>query len=201
MIAALYVEKGGPYFGRSDCDPWDKERDATTYNGPHPLVAHPPCGAWGRLRLFHRQNDKSLAPLAIYQVRKWGGVLEHPAHSLLWDFFDLPKPGALFCDRFGGWSTEVCQVDWGHVARKRTWLYVVGVDREALTFPPHREPTHWIRGFRHSEGRLTKTYRNTGSAVPPGIKVCSAQQRRRTPPAFADWLIALAHVAGQRRAA
>jgi hypothetical protein len=28
--------------------------------------------------------------------------------------------------------------------------------------------------------------------VPPGIKVASAQQRRRTPPAFADWLISLA---------
>jgi hypothetical protein len=28
--------------------------------------------------------------------------------------------------------------------------------------------------------------------VPPGIKVCSAQQRRRTPVAFAEWLVSVA---------
>jgi hypothetical protein len=28
--------------------------------------------------------------------------------------------------------------------------------------------------------------------VPPGIKVCSAQQRRRTPVAFAQWLLDVA---------
>lgn len=104
-------------------------------------------------------------------------------------------------DRFGGYSLEVCQVDWGHVARKRTWLYLVGVPRDVLAFPPPREPTHWISGFRTTTGRTPKHYRSNGSAVPPGIKVCSAQQRRRTPPMFAAWLVDLARASRIARAA
>ena len=43
MIAALFVHKGGAYFGLPDVDPWDEARDARLYPGPHPVVAHPPC--------------------------------------------------------------------------------------------------------------------------------------------------------------
>lgn len=48
MIAALYVETDGPYFGLDGVDPWDIRRDARLYTGPHPVVAHPPCARWGR---------------------------------------------------------------------------------------------------------------------------------------------------------
>ena len=48
MIAALYVETGGVYYGLPDVDPWDGQRDARLYAGPHPVVAHPPCERWGR---------------------------------------------------------------------------------------------------------------------------------------------------------
>ena len=34
MIAALYVETGGCYFGLSHVDPWDRTRDARAYAGP-----------------------------------------------------------------------------------------------------------------------------------------------------------------------
>jgi hypothetical protein len=30
-VAALYVERGGPYFAMPDVDPWDRERDARQY--------------------------------------------------------------------------------------------------------------------------------------------------------------------------
>jgi len=43
LIAALYVVKGGCYYGVPDVDPWDKARDARLYAGPWPVVAHPPC--------------------------------------------------------------------------------------------------------------------------------------------------------------
>ena len=43
MIAALYVERGGCYYGLDGVDPWEVERDARTYAGPHPVIAHPPC--------------------------------------------------------------------------------------------------------------------------------------------------------------
>lgn len=183
MIAALYVERGGPYFGMSDVDPWDLERDARKYDGPHPIVAHPPCGPWGALRHLYKGTEHDLAPVAIAQVRRFGGVLEHPRRSLIWDHCEVPYPGTRV-DEFGGWTIDVNQVDWGHVARKPTRLYFVGVERCALRFPPPLAPTHWMSGTRNPNHR--------GGRVPPGIKVCSAQQRRRTPPAFARWLVDLA---------
>jgi hypothetical protein len=105
----------------------------------------------------------------------------------------MPLPGEN-ADPWGGYTIEVNQVEWGHVARKRTWLYLVGVPREALEAPPFlgREPTHYTSGGRTASSR-------NGGAVPPGIKVCSAQQRRRTPPLFAEYLIRLARAAGASR--
>lgn len=48
MLAALYVETNGCYFGLPGVDPWDINRDARLYQGPWPVVAHPPCERWGR---------------------------------------------------------------------------------------------------------------------------------------------------------
>lgn len=194
MIAALYVDELGPYMRMAGVDPWGITRDARRYKGPYPIVAHPDCGPWGKLRHLYRGNGHDCAPRAVAQVRRWGGVLEHPAHSRLWAHAGLPLPGAPR-DAWGGWTIEVCQVDWGHVARKRTWLYLVGVSPAlAAQRPPPGTPTHWISGRREEQpaalaGRARG--RSYGLA-PPGIKICSEQQRRRTPPAFAAWLIAMA---------
>jgi len=185
-VAALYVERGGPYFSMPDVEPWDRERNALTYAGPLPVVAHPECGPWSRMRHLYRGSDHVHAPTALNQVRRWGGILEHPQHSLLWHVAGLPRPGSGERDAWGGWSIEVQQCDWGHPARKRTWLYFVGVDSSALRLPASREPTHWASGSRG----ISSTRR--GKPVPPGIKVCSARQRRRTPAAFARWLVELA---------
>lgn len=206
-VAALYVDRHGPYPGLPGVDAWfidgrraeqtrlgfpesfQFHRDARLYDGPFPVVVHPPCGPWGRLRhLSERPEDAELAFRALEQVRAFGGVLEHPAGSLFWDAAELPDPGRTRSDRYGGRSIRAAQSDWGHVARKWTWLYLVGVPDAALTPPPFpgRTPTHWISGSR-GEGSS-----RAGTAVPPGIKVCSAEQRRRTPPAFAHWLISLA---------
>lgn len=46
VIAALYVDRRGPYWDREGVDAWDIERDARLYKGPHPVVAHPPCHLW-----------------------------------------------------------------------------------------------------------------------------------------------------------
>lgn len=195
MVAALYVDPRGPYPGL--CEAWDEARDARLYEGPGAVVAHPPCGPWSSMRHLYRGGGMELAPRALLQVRKWGGVLEHPARSALWAAWGLPKPppvaGELSgYDRFGGYALEVAQVDWGHPARKRTWLYVVGVPRAAVVAAyearphPGRLATHWASGSR-GESKSRK-----GWPVPPGVKVCSARQRRRTPPAFAEWLLQLA---------
>lgn len=185
QIAALYIDPRGPYPKMAGVECWDESRDARAYEGPHAVVAHPPCGPWGRLRHLSRNQDPSCAPRAVEQVRRWGGVLEHPAHSKLWEHCSLPLPGEL-PDVFGGRTWAVSQCDWMHVARKPTWLYVVTAPGVRVTFPPPGTPTHWISGARD------RAVAHLRGVCPPGIKMCSAQQRRRTPEPFAAWLVELA---------
>lgn len=183
-VAVLYVDRLGPY--PKLVEHWyDEARDGRTYAGPWPVVAHPPCGPWGRLSHLSRFQDPDLAPLAVRQVRRFGGVLEHPSGSKLFDALDLPRPGDP-PDAWGGWTIGVNQVDWGHVAKKPTWLYLVGVE-VPRRFPSPGIPTHWVCGTRNANP--------AGGSAPPGIKFCSATQRRRTPLAFARWLVALARTA------
>lgn len=196
MIAALYIDPRGPYPKILGVDCWDEIRNADYYPGADPIVAHPPCTHWGRQRHNAQKNDAHCAPRAVTLVRRFGGVLEHPAYSKLWRYCGLPLPDEP-CDAAGGYTIEVNQVEWGHVARKPTWLYLVRVPREAIEPPPYpgRQPTHWLSGYRNSPTR--KVYPKNGSPVPPGIKVCSAQQRRRTPVLFAEYLVRLAEKANQ----
>lgn len=199
VVAALYVDARGPYPMMAAVDCWDERRDARLYAGPHPVVAHPPCGSYGSLaHLRSDHSDKDCCPIAVEQVKRWGGVVEQPARSRLWDLCGLPSPGTR--DRLG-FAVEVCQVAWGHVARKRTWLYFVDVDSDNVlaTIRHGGSPTHWVSGFRSSTAAAPKRYKANGCAVPPGIKVCSAQQRLRTPPAFAEWLVMIARTASRFR--
>lgn len=179
MIAALYVEKSGAYYGLRGVDPWDEERDARYYDGPHPVVAHPPCKAWSLMSQCRpeivRGDDGGCFEAALEAVREWGGVLEHPAHSHAWKAFALPKPAAnegwttaLFEE---GWTTEVDQAWYGHPANKRTWLYYVG-DR-----PPF--------GLKWGRAPFTgRTVRSDGGG--------GRDQRSKTPPEFRNLLIQLA---------
>lgn len=182
MIAALYVDPRGPYAHMPDVDPWPAARDARAYRGPHPVVAHPPCGAWSRLRHLSHGHGADCGPIAVRQAQCHGGVLEQPAHSTLWAHCGLPQPGR--CDAHG-FTIEVCQVAWGHVARKRTWLYCVGVPQwlAMVTRRKRGTPTHWCSGTYSAGAR---------GCVPDGIRVCTTSQRNLTPPAFAQWLVFLA---------
>ena len=99
MIAALFVQTGGCYFGLPDVDPWDEARDARKYAGPWPVVAHPPCSRWCKLaglveaRWGHKRGeDGGCFKSALESVRRFGGVLEHPAYSDAWPTFALPEP-------------------------------------------------------------------------------------------------------------
>ncbi len=72
---------------------------------------------------------------ALANVRRCGGVLEHPAWSKAWEAYGLPIPmrsGGWFGDEQRGWSCYVEQGRYGHVAKKATWLYAFGCDLPEL---------------------------------------------------------------------
>jgi hypothetical protein len=188
VIAALYIDPLGPYPKMQDVDCWDEGRDARLYNGPYPCLTHPPCGPWGSLRnLGPAKSGADCGPRAVEQVRAHGGLLEHPRGSTLWTHESLPRPGEL-PDAYGGWSIAVEQVSWGHVARKPTWLYLVGIDRHlvASTLKTGGEPTHVIGRPGHAA-----IARNGITWPCAKLKATSSQQNRRTPAAFAEWLVML----------
>lgn len=139
MIAALFVQTNGAYFGLPEIDPWDIKRDARKYAGPYAVVAHPPCSRWCRLaglveaRWGHKRGDDGgCFAAALASVRKWGGVLEHPAYSDAWAAFGLPAPTPGLGwqrDIYGGWSCHVEQGRYGHPAKKATWLYAFNIGK------------------------------------------------------------------------
>ena len=142
QIAALFVETDGQYFGLDGVDAWDEARDARTYAGPIPVVAHPPCQRWGKMwfgqplhvkRTGERKrkgDDGGCFAAALAAVRMWGGILEHPWASHAWPHFGLNVPardgGWIVADMHGGWTCCVEQGRYGHYARKPTLLYAVG---------------------------------------------------------------------------
>ena len=143
MIAALYVACDGVYYNLPGVDPWDEERDARLYAGPWRVVAHPPCARWCRLaglveaRWGHlRGDDGGTFAAALAAVRRWGGVLEHPAYSAAWSAHDLSHPptggGWVNADFLGGWTCYIEQCRYGHRAKKATWLYACGVEPTVL---------------------------------------------------------------------
>jgi hypothetical protein len=148
LIAALYVKTDGTYFGFPDVDPWDEQRDARLYAGPHPVVAHPPCQRWGKFwagqplwikRTGKRKikgDDGGCFAAALGAVRQFGGVLEHPWGSHAWPRFNLNTPpregGWIAADAYGGWTCCVEQGRYGHYARKPTILYAVRCDLPEL---------------------------------------------------------------------
>jgi hypothetical protein len=198
MIAALFVEKNGPYFGLPDVDPWDEARDARKYPGPWPVVAHPPCARWGRywsggpsakVRRI-KGDDNGCFAAALAAVRTYGGVLEHPEASHAWSAFALPLPafngGWTSPDLYGGYSCCVAQGHYGHAAQKMTWLYVV--TRNALP--------DLIWGRARNKVRLDLGYHSAEERrrlIRTGVcQRLSKKQRMLTPLLFRDVLISIA---------
>ncbi len=204
MIAALYAETGGCYFGLPNVDPWDQARDARQYAGPWPVVAHPPCQRWGRFwhgstrkpHQFKLGDDDGCFKSALSKLCRWGGVLEHPAHSKAWEAFGLPRPDCL-----GGWFTvgglSTCQVDqghYGHFANKPTWLLACDTDLPELTWGPGAQRIH----PRALELHGYEKARRIGMMAMVGGKN-KTKIRNATPIPFRDLLISIAESANQKR--
>lgn len=205
MIAALFVEKNGAYFDLPDVDPWDVDRDARLYTGPHRVVAHSPCQRWGRywsggpsakVRRI-KGDDAGCFAAALFSVRTWGGVLEHPEGSAAWRWFGLTVPpkrgGWTELDEYGGATCCVEQGHYGHQARKATWLYVVGCPLPELRWGPSSGRVRLDEGF-HSAAERTAA--RAAGAKP--VKRLPTKENLATPPAFRDLLLAIARGDGRR---
>jgi hypothetical protein len=201
-VAALYVDPNGAYANLPDVDVWDEARDARTYQGPHPVVAHPPCQRWCRFAKgvekqwgYRVGDDNGTFECALNAVRRFGGVLEHPADSLAWDQFRLPKPRST-----GGWTTSLlddgasCYVEQGRYGlpmRKATWLYAYGVELPEL---------RWGRRIDSEGGEFkwgSYLYKGAPNRHRPRLP---ASILATTPPEFRDVLLAMARTAGGSRA-
>lgn len=186
QVAALFVQTGGCYFGLPSVEPWDQSQDARRYCGPYPVVAHPPCDRWHQLSAvnhkrwgFKINEDGGCFSSALAAVRKWGGVLEHPAESRAFKFYGIPEP---VCRQWqmtidGDWVCEVNQAAYGHRAAKRTWLLYRGAAPPPdLDWSP-TPGTHQIGLFDQRLPQLP------------------ADERSATPIAFRDLLISIARTA------
>jgi hypothetical protein len=177
MVAALFVQRGGSYYGLPDVDPWDKDRDARTYDGTAPVVAHPPCQLWVNFAALNFKryggehnrpgNDGRCFASALASVRRNGGVLEHPASSNAWRAYGLPRPGIGWQSHVPGeWVCEVWQSAYGHLARKRTWLFYCG-ERPAEMRWERAPGVAQIGWFDRNKPTLGKT---AASATPPAFR-------------------------------
>lgn len=189
-VSALFVDEDGIY-PQLVADCWGKTRDARNYDGPRAVLAHPPCQLWVNLAHVNYKryggghnrpgNDHGMFSSALASVRRWGGVLEHPAGSEAWPAHGLVAPNGIGWRKTAHteWTCEVWQSAYGHPARKRTWLFYCGV------CPPfnlrwERAPgTHQVGWFDRNKPTLSK-------------KDASA-----TPLAFAKELIELAEHGGK----
>ena len=187
-VAALYVEPDGPYAGLDGVEVWDEARDARTYAGPHPVVAHPPCNRWSVMaccRPGHRNGeDGGCFAAALASARHYGGVLEHPAYTMAWRWFGLLQPpssgGWVWADWFGGWTCCVAQRNYGHPARKRTWLYAVGCELPSLEWGDGPDPELYIGDNANKRPEMAKG------------------ERKITPAPFRDLLLSMARSAHGR---
>lgn len=161
-IAVLCAAPRSVYHELENVFAFDERRDARTFAGGMAVVAHPPCRGWSAF-CAHQANvspgEKELGLWCVEQVRRWGGVLEQPAHSRLWEAAGLPRPGDTA--RGDSWSTEVWQSWWGYPMRKGTWLYFSKISPLDVTYPLRLHPEG---GDRRAEQLMGKARRSHTTA-------------------------------------
>lgn len=174
-VSALYVHADTIYRQFADVDCWDEQRDARKYNGPYPVIAHPPCRLWAGMRGLSSApaEEKLLACLAVDQVIRFGGVLEHPVRSQL---FEKVIDQISVSKRCFSQNIDLTWFGFGSV--KRTRLFFSGITPQEIPPIPFRlcYPTSVIKTSKR------------GKCVLPEIKGKS-KGRSATPPMLAAWLV------------
>jgi hypothetical protein len=181
VIPVLFTRKDSIYLSLPNTDCFDIDRNAKSYTGSSPIIAHPPCRSWGVLAHLAkpREGEKELAPWAVDLVRKNGGVLEHPRGSGLWREKPLPLPGQF--DEFGGFTFPVFQLWFGHKAQKATFLYICGcLPLQLPAVPLHLGSASYVVAKSRSKHQK--------------LPEISKSDRERTPVLFAEFLIDIVKV-------
>lgn len=126
MTPVLFVRSDSVY-KRLGADCYDIDRDALSFPWDRPAICHPPCRAWGNFRwnAKPRPGEKQLAIWAMENIRRVGGILEHPKTSTLWQYL-----------RPGDCVLHINQCDFGHGAQKATTLFYNNI----RGFPPLPPP-------------------------------------------------------------
>jgi hypothetical protein len=175
MLPVLFAESNSVYKSLG-CDVYDLTRNAYSFSDNRPVIAHPPCRLWSRLRAFSTAPacEKLTAVFAVHVVRQNGGVLEHPVGSSLWSHMSLPLPGKY--DKFGGFTVCINQSWFGHPCKKPTFLYWCGIDIMSLDAYP--------LNFNAVEYCISSSKNG-----PDSLKEVHRSWRNRTPIALASYLI------------
>lgn len=172
IIAVLCAHKKTAYLAMEDIEIYDSDRDARSFPGGMPVIAHPPCRAWSAFCSHQAKpapGEQELGLWCAEQVRKWGGILEQPAHSRLWKAAGLPYPGA--SEGPLSWSMAIWQSWWGYPQKKATWLYFSGIQISDVSCP--------LRLTRPAESRRAE-------------QCMSRRQRSATSLPLATWLVNIA---------
>ena len=172
----LFTEPNSNYGVTGQFDVYDLSRNALSYNDDIPVIAHPPCRLFSKLKAFSTAPacEKFLGIWSISLVRNIGGIVEHPLHSDLFKIMQCGVPG--IPDRFGGFVLSV-DLNWfGFSCRKPTGLYIVGVDYKDV--PP----------YPLSFNAITHTISSTRKSNLPEI---NKRFRSSTPPALIEYLVSI----------
>ena len=180
-IAILCAAKSSAYHHMEEVEVYDVARDMRTFQGGMPVIAHPPCRSWSAYCAHQAKPDpgeKELGPLCVQWLRECGGILEHPAHSRLFDFCKLPKPSWTVGwkkSEMPVWTMEVLQGWWGDSRSKTTWLCFFDIPPGSVRIP--------LR-FVNPEGDRRRW------------QLMSKIQRSATHPAMCKWLVETARLTG-----
>lgn len=123
MITVLCVEENSVYQILQGFDPYPASRNAYTFTGNNPIIAHPPCAQWSKLKgmAYTNAEEKDLAFFWLEKVQKNTGIFEHPVGSSFFREAGI-KP-----------TISIDQSWWGFPARKPTALYFHGI--KPIAFP------------------------------------------------------------------
>lgn len=136
-IPVLFTNVISNYNNDNRFEPYNINNDAMNFNDNRPLIAHPPCRLWSKLKGLSTapQHERGLAYHALYLVYKNGGILEHPYPSDLWNqtgllTTKLKKNHILLKINQGNFGLEI---------RKPTLLFINGLTHNQLPDYPFME--------------------------------------------------------------